>query len=117
MCVCMLPSIVLLYSILIVFLCTTQKVYVAEISPASYRLRGMLSFFSQLLLSVGLLLGYLLGSFSSFKYYDAALVLASLGVVNMLLILPTPETPRWLLVHAWQAFSCSCNLRITKGKA
>lgn len=71
--------------------------YVAEISPA--RLRGMLSFFSQLLLSMGLLLGYLLGSFSSFKYYDAALVIAGLGFVNMLLVLPAPETPRWLLVH------------------
>ena len=58
----------------------------------------MFSFFSQLLLSLGLLIGYLLGSFSSFKYYDAALVIASLGLVNMLLVLPAPETPRWLLV-------------------
>ena len=75
----------------------------------------MLSFFSQLLLSVGLLLGYLLGSFSSFKYYDAALVLASLGMVNMLLVLPTPETPRWLLVHGKRSRAVA-TLELLRGK-
>ena len=59
----------------------------------------MLSFFSQLLLSFGLLVVFLLGSFSSFKYYDGALVISGLAAVTMLLVLPAPETPRWLLVH------------------
>ena len=75
----------------------------------------MFSFFSQLLLSLGLLIGYLLGSFSSFKYYDAALVIASLGLVNMLLVLPAPETPRWLLVHG-KRYRAVATLEALRGK-
>ena len=59
----------------------------------------MLLFFSQVLLSFGLVVVFLLGSFSSFKYYDGALVISGLAAVAMLLVLPAPETPRWLLVH------------------
>ena len=59
----------------------------------------MLTFFIQLLLSAGLLVAFLLGSFPQFKYYDSALVIAGLSVISMLLVLPAPETPRWLLVH------------------
>ena len=76
----------------------------------------MFSFFSQLLLSTGLLLGYLLGSFPSFKYYDAALVITGLGLVNMLLVLPAPETPRWLLVHGKRSRAVA-TLELLRGKS
>ena len=76
----------------------------------------MFSFFGQLLLSTGLLVVFLLGSFSSFKYYDAALVIAGLALVNMILVLPVPETPRWLLVHCKR--SCAiATLKLLRGKA
>ena len=70
----------------------------------------------QLLVSIGLLLGYLLGSFSSFQYYNAALVITGLGLVNTLLVLPAPETPRWLLVHGKRSRAV-VTLELLRGKS
>ena len=76
----------------------------------------MFSFFSQLLLSVGILLVFLLGSFQSFKYYDAALVIAGLAFISMALVLPVPETPRWLLVHHKRSRAIA-TLKLLRGKS
>ena len=76
----------------------------------------MLTFFLQLFLSFGLLIVYLLGSFPTFKYYDSALTIAGLAALMMLLIIPAPETPRWLLVHGERSRAIA-SLRLLRGKA
>ena len=71
--------------------------YIAEISSA--KLRGVFSLFMQVLLCVGLIVVYLMGSFASFKYYHSALVLAALVAVSIVMVVFVCESPRWLLKH------------------
>ena len=75
----------------------------------------MLTFLIQLLLSAGLLLVFLLGSFPTFKYHDAALVIAGLATIMILLVIIVPETPRWLLIHGRRS-KAILTLKLLRGK-
>lgn len=70
----------------------------------------------QILLSTGTMFAFLLGSFPTFKYYDSALVIAGLAVLALLLVLPAPETPRWLLVHGQRSRAIR-TLKLLRGKS
>ena len=71
------------------------QVYISEISSA--KLRGLLSSFSELFLSAGVLFVYGIGAIPGFQYYHIALVLEGVVLLYMLLVVWIPETPRWLL--------------------
>lgn len=85
----------LIYNIFFVFL--SLKIYIGEISPA--KARGMYVITSEILLSVGILLVYGLGSIPDFHYYGIALVLIAITSLFMLMLVWIPETPRWLLLR------------------
>ncbi|XP_051139804.1 sugar transporter ERD6-like 6 [Andrographis paniculata] len=70
----------------------TVPVYIAEIAPQN--LRGALGSVNQLSVTIGILLAYLLGLFTSWR------ILAVLGILPCLILIPglffIPESPRWL---------------------
>ena len=74
-----------------------SQVYAAEVSSSKYR--GIFGSFTQLFLSIGLVLIYLLGSFPGFQYFDASLILIGIIVVFEIGGLFICDTPRWLLAH------------------
>lgn len=84
----------------------------AEISSA--KLRGIVSSFTQLSLSVGILLIYLLGSFEGFHYYNSSLVLIGIVFVFEASMLFLYDTPRWLLAHKHRTNAISA-LRFLRG--
>ena len=59
--------------------------------------------FRQILLCVGLIIVYFLGSFQSFKYYYSALVISGIAVLYVLMAVFVCETPRWLLMRGYQS--------------
>lgn len=54
---------------------------------------------SEISLSVGILMMYVLGAIPGFHYYDIALVLLGIMAFFMFLLVWIPETPRWLLLR------------------
>ncbi len=76
------------------------QVYVGEISSKKWR--GFFGNWNQLFVTIGMLIGYALGTvnsvFPSYRYYHSALIAA--GVVlpfEIMMLLPTTvESPRWL---------------------
>ncbi|XAR61756.1 hypothetical protein NMG60_11016263 [Bertholletia excelsa] len=70
----------------------TVPVYIAEIAPQN--MRGGLGSIYQLSVTIGIMLAYLLGLFTSWR------VLAALGTLPCLILIPglffIPESPRWL---------------------
>ena len=84
----------------------------AEIS--STKLRGIFSSFTQLFLSVGILLIYLMGSFEGFQYYDSSLILIGIVVVFEASMLFIYDTPRWLLAQKQRSHAISV-LRFLRG--
>ncbi|KAJ0795588.1 putative major facilitator, sugar transporter, major facilitator superfamily [Helianthus annuus] len=70
----------------------TVPVYIAEIAPQN--MRGGLGSVTQLSVSIGIMLAYLLGLFASWR------ILAILGTLPCLILIPAlffiPESPRWL---------------------
>ena len=74
-----------------------SQVYAAEVSSSKYR--GIFGSFTQLFLSIGLVLIYFLGSFPGFQYFDASLILIGIIAVFEIGGLFICDTPRWLLAH------------------
>ena len=58
----------------------------------------MLGTFSELSLTIGILVLYGLGSIPGFRFYDLALVHIVILVLFLFLVVWIPETPRWLLL-------------------
>lgn len=77
-----------------------MQVYLGEISSA--KLRGIFGSFSQLSLSLGVLLVYSIGSIDSFQYYYVALIAAGFIAVFELMMVWFKETPRWLLSKGYE---------------
>ena len=90
------------------------QVYAAEVSSSKFR--GIFGSFTQLFLSIGLVLIYLLGSFPGFQYFDASLIL--IGIIAMFEIgcLFICDTPRWLLAHGHRHKAISA-LKCLRGKS
>ena len=89
------------------------QVYAAEVS--SSRFRGIFGSFTQLFLSCGLVLVYLLGSFPGFQYFHASLVLVGIIAVFEFGALFICDTPRWLLAHGRRQEAISALKRL-RGK-
>ena len=87
------------------------QVYAAEVSSAKFR--GIFGSFTQLFLSIGLVLVYLLGSFPGFQYFHASLVLIGIIAVFEIGALFICDSPRWLLAnkHRQEAISALKRLR------
>lgn len=69
------------------------KVYIAEISAA--RIRGTLGSVTNLAITVGLILAYVAGVFCHWRWL--AFIGAIPPTLQVILMFPVPETPRWLL--------------------
>ncbi|KAH7845382.1 hypothetical protein Vadar_001366 [Vaccinium darrowii] len=86
-------------------------VYIAEITPRN--LRGGFTAANQLMISTGLSMTYIIGTFISWR------VLALIGtipcVLQLLSLFFTPESPRWLaMVGRWS--DCEAALQCLRGK-
>ena len=87
--------------------------YAAEVSSSKFR--GIFGSFTQLFLSIGLVLIYLLGSFPGFQYFHASLVLIGIIAVFEIGGLFICDTPRWLLAHGHRREAISALKRL-RGK-
>ncbi|ESN92534.1 hypothetical protein HELRODRAFT_89387 [Helobdella robusta] len=72
-----------------------SPLYVSEVADKSRR--GVLGLFFQLTVSIGILVSFALGTVLSWNYL--ALVFMIISVVNCLMILIIPESPRWYLTQ------------------
>ena len=87
--------------------------YAAEVSSSKFR--GIFGSFTQLFLSCGLVLVYLLGSFPGFQYFHASLILIGIIAVFEIGALFICDTPRWLLAHGHRQEAISALKRL-RGK-
>ena len=72
------------------------QIYISEVAPTE--LRSMLGTFSELSLTLGILILYGLGAVPGFQYHELALLQVAILVLFMFLVVLVPETPRWLLL-------------------
>ena len=82
---------------------------------SSSKFRGIFGSFTQLFLSCGLVLVYLLGSFPGFQYFHASLILIGIIAVFEIGALFICDTPRWLLAHGHRQEAISA-LKCLRGK-
>ena len=82
---------------------------------SSSKFRGMFGSFTQLFLSSGLVLVYLLGSIPGFQYFHASLILIGIIAVFEIGALFICDTPRWLLAHGHRQEAISALKRL-RGK-
>ncbi|XP_046989555.1 facilitated trehalose transporter Tret1-like [Schistocerca americana] len=75
------------------FMESSVVTYVGEISQPE--LRGMLTSYAELCVSVGFFVEYLLGTVTDWR--NAALISALLPIISVILITQVPETPIWLV--------------------
>lgn len=97
--ICFAQSVAMLYSGRIITglgcgtISLTVPVYIAEISAA--RIRGTLGSVTNLAITVGLILAYVAGVFCHWRWL--AFIGAIPPTLQVILMFPVPETPRWLL--------------------
>ena len=69
--------------------------YIAEISLPVFR--GLFSALPQLMLAIGILMAYCIGSIRFINYYQTALIACLLSAICAILVMSVPETPRFLV--------------------
>lgn len=99
---------------LLIFIITIFfKVYIAEISPV--KLRGVFTSINEIMLTIGIILNFGVGSISNFPYFYVSLVAVGIVAVFEVAMIWLPDTPRSLLSKG-QIDSAERALRLLRGK-
>ena len=88
------------------------QVYIAEISPV--KLRGVFGSLNSLMLTLGIIFNYGVGSITDFPYFKVAMVAVGLVALFEVLMIWLPETPRSLLSRGYLK-EAECSLRLLRG--
>ena len=88
------------------------QVYIAEISPV--KLRGVFGSLNELMLTLGIIFNYGVGSITDFPYFNVAMVAVGLVALFEVLMIWLPETPRSLLSRGYSK-EAERSLRLLRG--